>query len=220
MKWNSEKAPTAINTIVMFDDTSRVWIFLSSSLFSLSCTKLAQFWSPRRVGKAIAVLWKCKRRREKVSTKNSHLVRPKSPNPINNRMLHRKLLLRRSELHNVSGIAIKSFSIYAVPRVSTATSSTNQSLGQQRRWNHQSVEKPKDSTPSPTPSTLVTFTQQSVVYIVHAVVDIIRNPKATWQYIKHEAEHYWLGTKLLWSEIKLATKIFSRVLYGHGMTRR
>jgi len=140
-------------------------------------------------------------------------------------MLHRKLLLRRSELHNVSGTAIKSFTSYAVPRASTAISSTNLSLRHQRRWNHQSVEKSKDSTPSPTPSssrmtTLVTFTQQSVVYIVHAVVDVIRNPKATWQYIKHEAEHYWLGTKLLWSEIKLATKIFTRVLYGHGMTRR
>ena len=69
-------------------------------------------------------------------------------------------------------------------------------------------------------TSLVTFTQQSVVYIVHAVVEVIRNPKATWQYIKHEAEHYWLGTKLLWSEIKLATKIFTRVLNGHGMTRR
>jgi len=141
-------------------------------------------------------------------------------------MLHhsyRKLLLRRSDVHNVSSIAIKSFSIFVVPRVSTTSLSTNQSLSQQRRWSHQPAEKPKDTTPPPTTSrmtTLVTFTQQSIVYVVHAVVDIIKNPKATWQYIKHEAEHYWLGTKLLWSEIKLATSIVSRVLHGHGMTRR
>ena len=144
-------------------------------------------------------------------------------------MLHRKLLLRRSDTHsNISSIALKSFSIYVVPRVSPSTSLSQYGpIHHHRRFSHQS-DKPTTPSPPPTTSsssssrmtTIVTFTQQSVVYIGHAVVDVIRNPKATWQYIKHEAEHYWLGTKLLWSEIKLATKIFTRVLYGHGMTRR
>lgn len=56
--------------------------------------------------------------------------------------------------------------------------------------------------------------------VVASITDVIRNPRATWQYIKHEANHYWLGSKLLWSEIKLANSILSRVLQGHGMTRR
>ena len=33
-------------------------------------------------------------------------------------------------------------------------------------------------------------------------------------------QHYWLGTKLLWSEIKLASSILTRLLHGHGMSRR
>lgn len=33
-------------------------------------------------------------------------------------------------------------------------------------------------------------------------------------------QHYWMGTKLLWLNIRLATKIAFRVLRGHKMTRR
>ncbi|CAM9821026.1 unnamed protein product, partial [Sphacelaria rigidula] len=32
--------------------------------------------------------------------------------------------------------------------------------------------------------------------------------------------HYWLGCKLLWSDIKTARKIVSRMLRGFPMTRR
>jgi hypothetical protein len=51
-------------------------------------------------------------------------------------------------------------------------------------------------------------------------LNVIRNPKQTWKAIKEEALHYWLGTKLLWSEIKLTTSILRRVLGGHLMSRR
>eukprot|EP01031_Cornospumella_fuschlensis_P039400 gene39400-47962_t len=50
--------------------------------------------------------------------------------------------------------------------------------------------------------------------------DIVMNPKKTWEAIKHEAHHYWMGTKLLWSEIKITTGILQRVLHGHGISRR
>ncbi|RYH30422.1 hypothetical protein EON65_05280 [archaeon] len=50
--------------------------------------------------------------------------------------------------------------------------------------------------------------------------DIVMNPRKTWEAIKHEAHHYWMGTKLLWSEIKITTGILKRVLQGHGITRR
>ncbi len=53
-----------------------------------------------------------------------------------------------------------------------------------------------------------------------AVADIVKNPKATWEMIKHEAMHFWVGSKLLWQEIKIANQILSRVFQGHGMTRR
>lgn len=50
--------------------------------------------------------------------------------------------------------------------------------------------------------------------------EIVMNPKQTWEAIKHEAHHYWMGSKLLWSEIKITTGILQRLLQGHGITRR
>lgn len=46
------------------------------------------------------------------------------------------------------------------------------------------------------------------------------NPKQTWQLIKDEAHHYWVGSKLLWSEIKITRQILGRVVKGHELTRR
>lgn len=48
----------------------------------------------------------------------------------------------------------------------------------------------------------------------------IMNPKQTWQSIKDEAHHYWVGSKLLWSEIKVTKQILHRVAQGHELTRR
>lgn len=53
-----------------------------------------------------------------------------------------------------------------------------------------------------------------------SVYDTISEPKETWKTIKEVAHHYWLGSKLLWSDIKVAKEILSRVLGGHSMTRR
>ena len=49
---------------------------------------------------------------------------------------------------------------------------------------------------------------------------MVKNPKETWKSIKEVADHYWLGSKLLWSDIKVATDIVGRILEGHSMTRR
>jgi LETM1-like protein len=38
--------------------------------------------------------------------------------------------------------------------------------------------------------------------------------------IKEMLQHYWLGSKLLWSDIKTAKKILSRMVSGHSLTRR
>mmetsp|Transcript_22604 Transcript_22604/g.33054 ORF Transcript_22604/g.33054 Transcript_22604/m.33054 type:complete len:821 (+) Transcript_22604:110-2572(+) len=57
--------------------------------------------------------------------------------------------------------------------------------------------------------------------------DFVRHPtqipsklRNMWQAVKDEAHHYWVGSKLLWVEVKTATEIMSRVLKGHHMTRR
>lgn len=41
-----------------------------------------------------------------------------------------------------------------------------------------------------------------------------------WEKVKHEANHYWSGTKLLGFEIKVATKLLFKMLLGYELTRR
>ncbi len=50
--------------------------------------------------------------------------------------------------------------------------------------------------------------------------DVILNPRATWIEIKEVAHHYWIGTKLLYSETTITYEILKRVAKGHSMTRR
>ncbi|KAF3991468.1 hypothetical protein FT663_01357 [Candidozyma haemuli var. vulneris] len=46
-------------------------------------------------------------------------------------------------------------------------------------------------------------------------------PKPTlWEKIKHEASHYWSGTKLLGYEIKVSTKLLVKMVSGYGLSRR
>lgn len=41
-----------------------------------------------------------------------------------------------------------------------------------------------------------------------------------WAKVKHEANHYWDGSKLLASEIKISARLLRRLLQGKGLTRR
>ena len=50
--------------------------------------------------------------------------------------------------------------------------------------------------------------------------NVIQHPLQTWEHIKKEARHYYLGSKLLLKEVRIASNIVTRLLEGHGMTRR
>ena len=41
-----------------------------------------------------------------------------------------------------------------------------------------------------------------------------------WGHAKDELKHYWLGSKLLWQEMKTSTNLVKRVVSGHQLTRR
>jgi hypothetical protein len=41
-----------------------------------------------------------------------------------------------------------------------------------------------------------------------------------WEAVKHEAHHYWMGTKLLYADVQTAGKLFRRTLQGSALTRR
>lgn len=41
-----------------------------------------------------------------------------------------------------------------------------------------------------------------------------------WSSVKKEAKHYWLGTKLLGKDVRIASRLVSKVLQGKALTRR
>ncbi|KAK9807532.1 hypothetical protein WJX72_001831 [[Myrmecia] bisecta] len=41
-----------------------------------------------------------------------------------------------------------------------------------------------------------------------------------WNTVKTEAKHYWVGTKLLWADIKIATRLLQKVVRGKALSRR
>jgi len=41
-----------------------------------------------------------------------------------------------------------------------------------------------------------------------------------WKKVKHEAQHYWHGTKLLVSEVRISSRLQWKILHGDTLTRR
>lgn len=93
-----------------------------------------------------------------------------------------------------------------------SSTSTNQDSNQESKPS--SDEKKKDTTPLPTK--IVKFTKSILV----STWEMIRNPKETWESIKHVIEHYVLGSKLLWAELKISFPLFMRLIRGRNLTRR
>jgi LETM1 and EF-hand domain-containing protein 1 len=50
----------------------------------------------------------------------------------------------------------------------------------------------------------------------------LKEPLGTriWKKVKHEAQHYWHGSKLLVSEVRISSKLQWKILHGEGLTRR
>lgn len=48
------------------------------------------------------------------------------------------------------------------------------------------------------------------------------SPLATraWKKVKHEAQHYWHGTQLLVSEVRISARLQWKILHGDSLTRR
>lgn len=41
-----------------------------------------------------------------------------------------------------------------------------------------------------------------------------------WKKVKHEAQHYWHGSKLLVSEVRISSRLQWKILHGESLTRR
>lgn len=66
----------------------------------------------------------------------------------------------------------------------------------------------------------INYINEGVKDIAVSTIDMVKNPSKTWHQIKDICHHYWVGTKLLVAEIKLASQILGRVFRGSSMTRR
>lgn len=55
---------------------------------------------------------------------------------------------------------------------------------------------------------------------LESTLHMVKNPSSTITMIRDTVNHYYVGSKLLWSEIKMASQILIRVLQGSSMTRR
>ncbi|QSL64726.1 hypothetical protein MERGE_002028 [Pneumocystis wakefieldiae] len=68
---------------------------------------------------------------------------------------------------------------------------------------------------------LIPNVQEKLLSEINPQVNSGKNKKKTiWQKIKHEAQHYWDGTKLLGAETKISWKLALKMAAGHELTRR
>jgi LETM1-like protein len=60
----------------------------------------------------------------------------------------------------------------------------------------------------------------NILYFVMRPTETKERLQGFWETAKHEANHYWVGTKLLWEEIKTARMLVGKTLGGTALTRR
>lgn len=80
-----------------------------------------------------------------------------------------------------------------------------------------SKASPSTNTPPSDPST-----SSEVKASPPAPKDAPKAPLMTrvWKKVKHEANHYWNGTKLLVSEVRISSRLQWKILQGETLTRR
>uniref|UniRef100_H3GM85 Mitochondrial proton/calcium exchanger protein n=1 Tax=Phytophthora ramorum TaxID=164328 RepID=H3GM85_PHYRM len=71
------------------------------------------------------------------------------------------------------------------------------------------------------------LTIQGVKAVAHALQVLVTDPAAVKAWlakmkgkVKHELDHYWLGTKLLYADVSTSTRIIRRLLKGNALSRR
>ena len=65
---------------------------------------------------------------------------------------------------------------------------------------------------------LETLEKSPATELVHKTAE--EPKKSIWEKVKHEAKHYWDGTKLLGYEVKVSTKLLLKLMAGYELSRR
>ena len=98
------------------------------------------------------------------------------------------------------------------PPVAT-TFGSNRLIVPSVRW--QSTKEPQN--PGPGETRVVTEGASSTTSVAAAKEPLGRR---VWKKVKHEAAHYWNGTKLLVQEIRISSRLQWKLLHGESLTRR
>jgi len=91
-----------------------------------------------------------------------------------------------------------------------------------------SIQRPQSLISSSSPPTQTTQAQQTSAALQSKQDDKSGVPAELvpplttriWTKVKHEASHYWHGTKLLASDIRISSRLLASLLRGKGLTRR
>ncbi|CAI5701092.1 hypothetical protein KXD40_004308 [Peronospora effusa] len=102
--------------------------------------------------------------------------------------------------------------------------------GERRMIRVQDVEKELPKMPERAVSLLKRtpqLTMKGIKALAHALQVLVTDPAAVkvWlikmkSKVKHELDHYWLGTKLLYADVSTSTRILRRLLKGNALSRR
>uniref|UniRef100_A0AAV1T6K2 Mitochondrial proton/calcium exchanger protein n=1 Tax=Peronospora matthiolae TaxID=2874970 RepID=A0AAV1T6K2_9STRA len=102
--------------------------------------------------------------------------------------------------------------------------------GERRMIRVQDVEKELPKVPERAVTLLKRTPQlalQGVKAAAHALRVLMTDPSAVKEWViklkgkvKHELDHYWLGTKLLYADVSTSTRILRRLLKGNALSRR
>ncbi|KAF1777746.1 Letm1 ribosome-binding domain [Phytophthora cactorum] len=102
--------------------------------------------------------------------------------------------------------------------------------GERRMIRVEDVEKELPKVPERAVSLLKRtpqLTVQGVKALARALQVLVTDPAAVKEWlvkmkgkVKHELDHYWLGTKLLYADVSTSTRILRRLLKGNALSRR
>ncbi|CAI5714716.1 unnamed protein product [Hyaloperonospora brassicae] len=102
--------------------------------------------------------------------------------------------------------------------------------GERRMIRVQDVEKELPKVPARAVTLLKRTPQlalQGIKAVGYALQVLVTDPAAVKEWVikmkgkvKHELDHYWLGTKLLYADVSTSTRILRRLLRGNALSRR
>ena len=81
-------------------------------------------------------------------------------------------------------------------------------------------DKPKQDLPEKVEDKALETLEKSPTTELVKKVEPEEKKKSIWEKVKHEAQHYWHGTKLLGYEIKVSTKLLIKLMAGYELSRR